>query len=106
MAEALGVSRSNLVRSTSATAPSKPRGGYLKADDEWLLPLVRAVVHQRASYGYRRVTALVNRQRASEGKPGVNHKRVYRVMKAAGLLLARHTGKPTRTHEGTIVTLK
>ncbi|MCP6135411.1 IS3 family transposase, partial [Klebsiella pneumoniae] len=37
-------------------------------------------------------------------KEKVNHKRVYRVMKAAGLILAKHTGKPTRTHDGTIIT--
>lgn len=106
VAEALGVSRSNLARRQSAPVLSNPRSAYLKADDEWLLPLVRAITHERATYGYRRVTALVNRQLASEGKPGVNHKRVYRMMKATGLLLARHTGKSTRTHDGTIVTLK
>ena len=36
----------------------------------------------------------------------VNAKRVYRVMKAPGLLLARYTGKSTRTHDGVIITLK
>jgi len=38
--------------------------------------------------------------------PGINHKRAYRIMRDAGLLLQRHTGKPGLTHEGQVVTLK
>jgi transposase InsO family protein len=45
---------------------------------------------------------LLNRR---PGTAKVNHKRVYRVMRAAGLLLERHTGKSTRTHDGRIITL-
>jgi transposase InsO family protein len=71
-----------------------------------VLAEVRGVVDARGSYGYRRVAALVNRARAARGESCVNHKRVYRVMRDAGLLLARHTGKPTRTHDGQVVTLK
>lgn len=102
IADALGVARSNLNRKSEA----KPRGAYSKADDEALLVRIRAVVDVMQTYGYRRATALVNRALEREGKPRVNHKRVYRVMKQAGLLLAKHTGKPTRTHDGTIITLK
>jgi magnesium-transporting ATPase (P-type) len=47
---------------------------------ELLLPLIRAVVAECASYGYRRVTALLNRQLHSEGRARVNHKRIYRIM--------------------------
>jgi transposase InsO family protein len=63
---------------------------------------LKPIVDARGNYGYRRVTALLNRQ----GLPRVNHKHVYRVMKQAELLLAQHTGKPTRTHDGKIITLK
>jgi hypothetical protein len=38
---------------------------------------------------------LLNRR---PGTAKVNHKRVYRVMRAAGLLLERHTGRSTRAH--------
>jgi hypothetical protein len=51
------------------------------------------VVDARPSYGYRRVTALLNRQAEAERLARVNHKRVYRVMKRTGLLLAPHTGR-------------
>jgi putative transposase len=102
VADALGVSRSNLTRKPGR----RPRGPYKKAGDAELLERIRPIVDERGTYGYRRVAALVNRALVAEGKPRVNHKRVYRLMKATGLLLARYTGKPTRTHEGTIITLK
>jgi transposase InsO family protein len=40
------------------------------------------------------------------GAVRVNHKRVYRVMREHGLLLARHTGRPTLRHDGKVMTLK
>ncbi|MBS2028679.1 MAG: transposase [Deltaproteobacteria bacterium] len=71
VAEALGVSRSNLAEKKQR----KPRGPHAKPGDAELLLRIRAIVDARGSYGYRRVTALLNR----EGKPPVNFKRVYRV---------------------------
>src|SRR6185312_7397854 len=50
--------------------------------------------------------ALVNTARRPLGAARLNHKRTYRVMRQAGLLLARHTGKVTRTHDGKVMTLK
>lgn len=104
VSDVLDVSRSNLTEQVAA--PPKPRAPYLKPRDEVLLPTIRALVAARATYGYRRITALLNRQLVSEEQPRVNHKRVYRLMSRNQLLLQRHTGKPTRTHEGTIITLK
>jgi putative transposase len=71
------------------------------ADD---LPLIRNIIDNRPTYGYRRVAAIVNRLRRKAGGPVINHKKMYRLMKAHGLLLTQHTGKPNRTHEGTIMT--
>ena len=56
---------------------------------EELLPLIRRVVDQRPTYGYRRAIALVNRVLTAEGKPAANHKRIFRIMKRQGLLLQR-----------------
>jgi putative transposase len=104
VADALGVARSQLiVRLRRGLAQ---RGARTNASDAELVADIRAVVDARASYGYRRVTALVNRARRRLGRAPVNHKRTYRVMRDAGLLLARYTGKPTRTHDGKVMTLK
>lgn len=100
VAKALAVSRSHL--STSSQQPPKPRGPYLKPGDTELLERIRAIVDGRPTYGYRRVTAMLNRQ---PGADRVNHKRVYRVMKAANLLLARYACKPELAHDGKVITL-
>ena len=104
VAETLGVSRSNLVERLKGRA--EPRRRYHKAQDAAVLPLVRRLVDARPTYGYRRITALLNRDLAAEGTAPVNHKRVYRLMKRHGLLLERHTGRrPGRTHDGKVVVL-
>lgn len=87
IADVLGVPRSHLHERVHR--PTAPRRRYHKAADEGLLPLIRRLVDERPTYGYRRVTALVNRLLAAEGKPTANHKRVFRIMKQQGLLLQR-----------------
>jgi len=64
-------------------------------------------VDDRPTYGYRRVTALVNRVLAAQGKPAVNHKRVFRIMKQHRLLLQRHTGRRKgRLYDGKVVVMR
>ena len=65
VAEALGVARSHL--DENGRRGAKPRGAYRKAEDEALLPLIRRLVDERPTYGYRRITALVNRELAKTG---------------------------------------
>src|SRR5438132_611966 len=91
VADTLGVARSHLHE--KVRRPAKPRGTYSKPGDETLLPVIRGLVDKRPTYGYRRITALVKRALAAEMKPAANHKRVFRIMKRHGLLLARHTGR-------------
>ena len=105
IAEVLGVSRSNLAdRHNRGT---RPRGAYRKADDEDLLPLIRRFVDERPTYGYRRITALVNRELARTGRPIVNRKWVHRIMQQAALLLERHTGRrERRVHDGKVMVMR
>ena len=114
VASTLGVARSNLVERLKVPArprvgqfdDGRPRGRYCKAEDEALLPRIRRLVDERPTYGYRRITALLNRELAIDGQPRVNHKRVYRLMQVHGLLLARHTGhRPGRLHDGKVVVM-
>mgnify|MGYP002781226543 CR=1 FL=1 len=100
VARALSVSRPHL--SAHRSAPQRRRV-VTPAGDALLLDRIRAVTDARASYGYRRVTALLNRRRPS-GTPRVNAKRVYRAMRAAKLLLPRFTGRVARMHEGKVIT--
>src|SRR4051812_4814060 len=76
VADALEVARSHLHEKVRRLA--KPRGSYRKPDDGDLLPLIRRLVDERPTYGYRRITALAKRELVKVGKPMANHKRIFR----------------------------
>ena len=94
VAKVLDVSRSQL--HARASGASKPRGAYSKADDVELLPAIRRLVDQRPTYGYRRLTALLNRERRIAGLEAVNRKRVLRILGQHGLTLEQSTGRCNR----------
>ncbi len=73
--------------------------------DDKLLSLIKKVLESRPTYGYRRVTVLVNRDLSLLKQPKVNHKRIYRIMKKNQLLLAKYGKRPVRVHDGKIITL-
>lgn len=76
-------------------------------EDNQLMTDIRAIVDLRPTYGYRRIHAIVNRQRARENKPKVSHKRVYRLMRDHGMLLTKYTAKgQQRAHDGKVITLR
>ncbi len=98
VADSLGVSRSQL--HARLREGSRPRGRYQKSEDAEMLSAIRTLTDDRPTYGYRRIWALLNRQREQTGQTRLNHKRIYRLMSHNGLLLQRYTGKPPgRAHE-------
>ena len=105
VATVLGVARSNLAQRRKGTTP--PRGSYFKAEDNLLLPIIRGFVGQRPTYGYRRIAALLNRERAKAGHPPINRKRVHRIMQRHAMLLERHTGRREgRIHDGKVMVMR
>ena len=80
----LGVSR----RTGYYVPRERPPGRYQRADDAGVLQQIHAVTNSRATYGYRRVWAMVNRT----FRTGYNRKRIRRVMQLHGLML------PPRVH--------
>ena len=104
VADTLGVARSNLVEQVRGS--SKQRGRYQRQGDDELMAAIRQLTDARPTYGYRRITALLNRARRASGIEPVNHKRVFRLMAQAKLLLQPHVGqRPVRAHEGNVITL-
>jgi putative transposase len=104
ISRALQIARSNIIEKFRAMRKRIKR--YNQQEDEALLPYIRELVDQRGSYGYRRITTLLNNRLMQIGKNKVNHKRVYRIMKLNNLLLPAYGKKPTRTHDGKIITLR
>jgi putative transposase len=68
VADTLQVARSNLVE-RAKRGGGRPRPPYRKAGDAELLVHIRSLVDARPSYGYRRITALLNRQAEARGWP-------------------------------------
>jgi putative transposase len=102
VAQAVGLARSTLTAKLTPVAPRR-RGRPPPPDDE-LVERIKAVIADMPTYGYRRVHALLRRAaHEGGGTPAPNHKRVWRVMKAHGLLLQRHCGAEQRRHDGRVM---
>lgn len=90
----LGVGRATAYRA------ERPRGvRYAKGDDRVVTAQIRDVIRVRATYGSRRVRALVNRAFGT----AYNLKRIRRVMELAGWKLPKNARRRTgRAHRGQI----
>jgi transposase InsO family protein len=105
VAETLRAARSHL--SDRLSGRTKPCRRYHKAQDAVVVPLITTLVSTRPTNGYRWITAILNRQLRSEGLAPVNHKRVYRIMHAHNLLLARkYSERPEFVHEGKLIVMR
>ncbi len=105
IAETLEVARSNIIERQKGDRTA--RGPQTRPGDAELSADIRRLVDQRPTYGYRRIAALLKRERRSAGQDPVNAKRVYRLMKKHGLLLQRHTGRRTpREHDGRVIAIR
>ena len=82
----------------------RPRMGqfYRRAEDREVLLEIMTVVRERASYGVRRVHALVNRERRRVGAKPYNRKRIRRLMRMNQLTLPGKIRRRDRPHAGII----
>src|SRR5207247_7926754 len=71
-------------RTAYYVARARPASRHHRTADPMVLEQIRAVTNSRATYGYRRVWAMVNRT----FRAGYNRKRIRRVMQLHGLMLA------------------
>ena len=76
-----------------------------RSSDAEVLSQIKSIIEIRPTYGYKRVTAMVNRIRHALGLNKLNKKRIYRIMKIHGLILPKTPR--VRTHEptGKVMTL-
>ena len=72
-----------------------------------VVPRIERLVAKRPTYGYRRITALLNRELRAQGLPPVNHKCVYRIMERNSLLLERSGfDRPEPSHDGKVIMMR
>ncbi len=78
---------------------------YQKSEDETILEEIKVVIAIRPTYGYRRVTTMVNRKRNNEGRSKLNRKRIQRIMQMNGLSLPQTMPEQKRPHTGVVMTM-
>jgi putative transposase len=76
-------------------------GHYFKQTDDEIFELIKPIIQARPTYGYKRVTAMLNRQLQELGLTRYNKNRVYRIMKLKGAILSKT--KRIRDHKATVV---
>jgi len=75
--------------------------------DKKILISIKKLIENRSTYGYKRITALYNKERQKLGLPGYNKKRIYRIMKDNALLLPKpEKTRDERKRTGKIITPK
>lgn len=104
VSQALNVSRAQLSVRVHRKPGWQDGRHHRQHDDAALLGQIMEAMAELPSYGYRRVWALLRRQSEATRQPVVNAKRVYRVMRAHGLLLERKSAAPLtqRAHKGRV----
>ena len=78
---------------------------YRKSTDDDVLEEIQAEKKDRPTYGYKRITAMVNRTRTAQGLKKYNRKRIERVMNMNGLLQVKNNIERTHEKTGKIITL-
>lgn len=100
--EVSGVSRSNRAVKSGRQSEWGDLRKTLTMDDKPLVAELQELIADLPTYGYRRASALLRRRCDALGRPRVNAKRVYRVMRARNLLLERRppNNPSSRRHDG------
>jgi putative transposase len=78
ISDTLGVARSNLAVQAAPPRTRQRRGRRPQPEAE-LVAEIKVLIAGQPTYGYRRIHALLRRQRREQGGAAVNVKRVYRV---------------------------
>lgn len=79
---------------------------YHRKEDSFYLSKIKGILKERPTYGYKRVTAMINSRRNKKCEIKVNKKRIYRLMKMNGLILFREKKRRDHQKTGKIITLK
>lgn len=104
IADAFEVSRSTLYyEPVSQEEVGMPRY-YQKSKAQLVLEEIKTVLSIRATFGYRRVTTMVNRQRALKGRNNINRKHLQRITRINGLTLPQTMPHERRPHTGLVMT--
>ena len=78
---------------------------YQKHEDGIVLSEIKTILHVRSTYGYKRVTAMINKMRKNAGKSTYNNKRILRVTRMNGLVYPKSSVHRVHEATGKVMTL-
>jgi putative transposase len=78
---------------------------YKKHEDEIVLSEIKEVLKIRSTYGYKRVTAMINKTRKKSSQKRLNKKRILRIMQMHGLIYPKSSVLKTHESTGKVMTL-
>lgn len=79
---------------------------YQKQSDAIVLYEIQEILRIRSTYGYKRVTSMINKIRLKNGLERYNRKRILRVMQINGLVYPKPVGRREHVATGKVMTLK
>lgn len=91
--------------STFRSKPVLPLANKIFLKNKRFHKSVNDVIDERPTYGYKRVTAMINKKRQKEGSSVLNRKRIYRIMDINGFLLKKELIERNHEPTGQIITL-
>ncbi len=92
-------------RSTLYFKKDLRRRFYEKESDAKVLDEITEMLKTRSTYGYKRITSMINRIRLQNGLRAYNKKRILRVMQKNGKMFAKAISERTHTSTGKVMTL-
>jgi putative transposase len=78
---------------------------YKKAGDREALSEIENVLEIRSTYGYKRVTSMINKTRIKRGLKTYNKKRILRIMRMNGLVYPKTQNQRIHEPTGKVMTL-
>ena len=88
----------------------KPKGKtvkrYAKKEDSNVLDEINKVMKERETYGYKRITAMINKERRKKNLSTYNRKRICRVMDINDLLFKKNPVENKHEPTGKIITIQ
>jgi len=78
---------------------------YQKPEDEEVLSEIKAMIALRPTYGYKRITAMINKERKKNCQKRLNKKRILRVMRMHGLVYPKSSVHRIHESTGKVMTL-
>lgn len=100
VAKNLGLNRSTLYLKNISRSEF-----YEKKCDAAVVSEIRQMLKLRSTYGYKRITAMINKLRVKNGFPVYNKKRILRLMQKNGLTYPKAESLRTHVPTGKVMTL-